>query len=308
MKKILFIIQIFVVAFTGFSGPLVEDYVSKDAKWLVHLDMEDLLSSQFGEFVVTQGQAALDKEMDSPVSVNIDRLLREMHSVTAYGTSFDDKVSDHSVIVIKTGDKAQAIIDGYIASLESEGESPVELLSGKRFPSYVIDEDLYFAFPEKDVLVVSKSYEEIELTAQLIDGKRESIAESDMFVTMDRGDGFFLVSVLHRIADMKDFPPQARVLQKAKGAAFYAGEIGEDVEARIVLSTESNTVSEQLYRIVLGMLALVSFAEFENQSLSMLTENADVQRGDDFVSIYLRYPSQDIIYLLEKAFGAISDH
>ncbi|MCH6256557.1 hypothetical protein MLD52_08365 [Puniceicoccaceae bacterium K14] len=301
MKKTLFITQFFLASVvTAWATPLAEEHVAKEAKWLVHFDMEDLLYSQFGEFAMTHAQDIFDKEMESPVSINLRQLLKEMRSVTAYGTSFDDEAAENSVVVIKTGDKAQAIIDGYIASLEGEGHSSVEYMSRKRFPSYSIEDDLYFAFPEQDVLVLSKSYEKIEDTADLLEGKEENVSSSDMFKTLERGDGFFLVSILHRIADLKDFPPQARVLQKATAAAFYAGEDGTNVEAKIMLTTESKRVSEQLYRIVMGMLALVSFAEIENKSLSAITETMDIQKGDDFVSIHLNYPSEEIIELLNS--------
>lgn len=298
MKKIIFIAQFFLAAIASVAAPLSKDYVSKDAKWMVHIDVEQLLESKFGDLALAQAQKSLDEEMDSAMSINVEMLASEIHSITAYGSTFDEQAAENSVVVVKTGDKAQAIIDGYVATLEDGEENPVTILEDKEYPSYLIDNEVNVAFPEPTIMVVSKSYNTIERTADLLNGKGETISESEAFSNMDNGDGFFLVSVLQNFADLEKFPPQARVLKKAKAGAFYAGEAGDDFQVKLILSTEDEKVSEQLYRIVLGMLALVSFAEFEDQSLSVLTDGADIQKGSDFVSIHLKYPSEEILRLV----------
>jgi len=101
--------------------------------------------------------------------------------------------------------------------------------------------------------------------------------------------------------EMDKLPQQARILKKTTGAQISIGESGDAVKANLVLGAASPEVSEQLFRIVEGMLAIASFTELKDEALADMISGMDVQRNALSVSIDAQYPVLEFTKLLENA-------
>lgn len=284
-----------------FAAPLDKSYVGEDAKWLAHIDVEALMNASVSGLAIGELKEQIKKENDSKVSVDIDMVLAEIKSVTAYGAKIDQSGDTDGVLLIKTGNRFQAIVDGFIAhqELENEGEAPLKRLEDKPFTSYVLDDELYIAFPQKDLVIASKYFEQIEKAFEVVRGNSKNLAQSDDSLLLNNEDGFFLIATATGLSGLKDMPPQARILQKTKGGQLSIGEDAEDLRANLVLSTQNREVATQLYRIVQGMLALASFAQVENQEVMDVVDRIVVEQGENWVSIDFRYPAEKVLSLLK---------
>ncbi len=302
MKKIFFIVSIFVLGNLGFAAPLAKNQIASDAKWLAHIDFEKLTESSIGSYLLEITQGALAEEMDGPVSVNLEAVLQELHSATAYGTTFEDHPENHSILMIESGDKLKAIIDAFMIQIEesNEGEEKIKALENTPFETYLLDGELHLSFPKEGLIIAGKSFEQIERALSVIEGEIPSAAESDSGLELSGSDsaGFFFLASANGLDRLQDVPPQARLLQKATGAQIALGESAAHLHANLVLSTSGPKVSDQLSRILEGIIALVSFAQVGNQNLDKLTEGMSVQYGDDYVSLDMKYPTEDTIKML----------
>lgn len=290
------------------AAPFDPTHISKDSKWLAHLDVDRLKTSAIGQVLIDSLKTAMEeqKKKEGGVTLNVDAVLAEIHSVTTYGLSFDNKPENQSVLIVKTGPKAQAIIDGYVASQElaNDGKTPFKLLTGTNFPAYLVSNQIYLTFPRKDLILVSKELKQVDEALAVIDGRTPRISASSPLLGAGMGNEFFLLASANGLDTLKDMPPQARILQKATGVHVALGERGDNMRSRISLSTSGPEVSSQLRRIIDGMIALASLAEVENQSLAKLTESIVVESSDTVVSVDLSYPVEDIKALFTAAMTA----
>ncbi len=284
------------------AAPLVKSEIAKDAKWLAHIDMEGLMQSSFSEMGVSKLKEAINEANEGKVSIDVDLVLSEIKSLTAYGASFTETAATESVIILKTGDRLQAIFAGLVAHQEMEGtESPLKLLEDKPYPTYLLEGELYLAFPDKNYAIAGKSFERIEKAYAVIVGKADSLEDSDQKLVLNEESGFFMMVTANGIDSLKNVPPQARMLQKTKGGQLSIGETNGQFRANVILTTEGPKVSMQLSQIVRGLLALASFTQVENQSMMEVVDSVDVRQGDDFVSLDFRYPIEKLMSLLGTA-------
>lgn len=302
MKSIIHLTAAVALGNFTWSAPLDKGIVSDEAKWLAHLDMQALKDSMIGGFALARVKEEIAKENDAPISIDIDLVAEELHSVTAYGTSFDKEPDKNSVLIVRTGPRARSIIDAYIASmeLELEGKTGIKRLDDKAHDTYLIGNEVYASFLREDLWVSSKSYDQIEMAQRVIEGETRNLNASDSDLLIKEGSGFFFLATAYGLDSLGDVPPQAKILQKAKGAQVGLGERGDMFRANLALSTPDAEVSSQLSRIVQGMVALASFTEVGNESLSTLMSNLDVEESDRYVSFDIEYPVTGLIAILKK--------
>ncbi len=313
MNKLIFIFTAAAIGFTSFGAPLDKKNVASDAQWLAHLDFEDLKDSKIGEFLLATLREEIAKNNDSPISIDVDLVAEELHSLTAYGSSITENPEENSILVVKTGDRARSIIDGYLATLEMEtdGKSGIKKLDDKAHDTYLVGNELYAAFLEDDVWVSSKSYDQIEKVQKVFEGGINNIENSDSNLMRAEEPGFFFLATVEGFDAIADMPAQARVLQKAQGGQVALGEEGDMFKTKITLSTPDADTSNQLSRIIQGMVALASFAEVGDERLNTLMNNLVVEEEDRLVSIGLEYPVEGLINIVktlaEKGKEAIND-
>ncbi|MBK1877735.1 hypothetical protein [Pelagicoccus mobilis] len=291
------------------AAPLVQTEIAKDAKWLAHIDMEGILESSFADLGVAKLKEEIAKNNQSAISIDVDLVLDEIKSVTAYGASFEEDAANKSVVILRTGDRLQAIFDGFLAAQELEGnEIPLKRVGDKPYQTYLLEGELYLAFPNKNYAIAGKSFEQIEHAYEVIQGKADNLSATEQKLVLNADSGFFLMVTAKGIDSFKNVPPQARMLQKTKGGQVSIGESEGSFKANVMLTTANEEVSLQLYRIVQGMLALASFTQVENQSMMEIVDSVDVRQGEDFVSLDFQYPVEKLMKLVEVLAKEAASH
>ncbi|EDY83458.1 hypothetical protein VDG1235_3085 [Verrucomicrobiia bacterium DG1235] len=291
------------------AGPLEQSEIAKDAKWLAHIDMEGLMESSFSDLGVSKLKEVIEESNESAISVDIDLVLKEIKSITAYGVSLNEAAANESVLILKTGDRLQAIFDGFLAhhEINSEEEMPLKRIEDMKYETFLIGDELYLAFPHQQYAIASKSYERIEQAYAVIDGRSDSLKDTKDKLVLNSDSGFFMMVTASGINNLKNVPPQARMLQKTKGGQLSIGESEGMFRANVILTTANRETSLQLFRIVQGMLALASFTQVENQSMMEIVDSVNVQQGDDFVSLDFQYPIERLMGLLNTVVGEMAE-
>ncbi len=309
MKNIIYTITALVIGSANWAAPLDKSSVSGDAQWLAHIDLEAFTESALGDYAMGILKEEIAKNNDTPISVDIDLVAQEIHSLTAFGTSLTENPEENSVLIVKTGNRARSIIDGYIATaeLETDGKTGIKRLEDKDIDTYLIGNELYASFLRDDVWVSSKSYDQIEKVQSVINGRSDNLTDTDSRLLVKDDPGFFFLATAEGFDKLGDMPAQARVLQKAQGGQIAFGERGDMFLANLALLTPDPDVSSQLSRIIQGMVALASFAEIGDERLDTLMNNLAVEEADRHVSINLEYPVSGLINILSTLAAEAED-
>ena len=281
------------------AAPLDKGQVASDARWLAHLDMQAFQETTIGEFLL----GAFEEEFGgdkSSVSFDVEGLLGELQSVTAYGAELGIATQGESVLVARTGDKVRPMIDAYIATqeLEKNGKTGFKKLEGKDYLTYLVGNEVYLVFPSDGMVMASRSFEQVEEALAVVEGAARSLDNGDSELILSDTDGFFFLASANGIDSIDGVPPQAKLLQKAKGGQFALGERDDKVVSKIRLSTAGPEVSGHLASIAKGLVALASFTEVGGERLDRLMDSVEVKSEGDLVSISLDYPAEEIVRLL----------
>ena len=282
------------------AAPFDPARVSADTKWLAHVDLDGLKDSKVGSFIIARIKSELAKKEQTKLSIDFDGMLQQIHSLTAYGTSFEDSPENHSVLLVQAGPKAQSIVEGFLAGQElaNDGKVPFKTVTGKSFPTYLFGNEIYLTFPRKDLILISRQFDQVERALSVIDGRLAPIKKSDPLIASTNANGFFFIASANGFNRLKEMPAQARLLQKASGVQVALGETGSNLAARVTLLTTDSEVSTNMTKVVEGMLAMASFVQIQDQNLSRLTQSITVDQSDRAVSIGLTYPSDEVVKLL----------
>ena len=287
------------IAVLANAAPLDKKQVANDASWLAHLDLQALQETTIGEFLL----GAFEEEFggdESSVSFDMEGLLGELQSVTAYGAELGIATQGESVLVARTGEKAKPMIDAYIATqeLEKDGKTGFKKLDGKDYLTYLVGNEVYLAFPSDGLVMASRSFEQVERALAVLDGDAKSLNNGDSELILTDTDGYFFLASANGIDSIDGVPPQAKLLQKAKGGQIALGERDDNLVSKIRLSTSGPEVSGHLASIAKGLVALASFTEVGGERLDRLMNSVEVESEGDMVSISLDYPADEIVRLL----------
>ncbi len=287
---------------TALAAPLKTSYLAANTAWLAHLDLDNLQQTVSGRELVTTIKDAIAKNKNSGLSLDVDAVLAELHSFTAYGTTFDQNSANNSVLILEVGPKARAILDGIIAAQELNGTaSKIKVESAD---TYLVDGQLHLKFATPTLVLASKSSAQIETSHRVILGQSPAYSPKNSKLLLSPTDGFFLIAAANGFNQIADLPPQARVLQKATGAQLALGEDNQNIHAELALATTGAEVSDQLARIIEGMAALITFAETGDQNLAKLAQAIVVKKAGGRVNVTFTYPAKE----LEKIFTAVSQN
>ncbi|MBE7540480.1 MAG: hypothetical protein HS122_18985 [Opitutaceae bacterium] len=285
------------------AAPFDPAQVAKDTKWLAHVDLDGLKASKIGGFVIDRIKTEIAKKeqsRQSNISIDVDGIIQQIHSLTAYGNSFENNPQNHAVLLVQAGPKVQTIVEGFLAGqeLSHDGKVPFKTVVGKSFPTYLFANEVYLTFPRRDLILISKQFDQVEQALSVIDGRIAPIERSDPLLASANSRGFFFIASANGFDRLKEMPAQARLLQKATGVQVALGEMGANLAARVTLLTANAEVSTNMSKIVQGIIAMASFVQVQDQNINRLAQSITVDQSEHSVSVGLTFPSEDAIKLL----------
>jgi hypothetical protein len=143
----------------------------------------------------------------------------------------------------------------------------------------------------------------------VLQGKAANLSSAETFEGFPEvSDGFFFVAVAEGFNRLAPIPPQAQVLQMAEGGRIVLGENAEKLFAHVALKTRTQEVSTQLQHVIQGALALISFANSQQEELVQLARSAKVTGGDRLVSVSVEYPVKQLLELVDELHSSFGEH
>ena len=283
------------------AAPLDKQQISPNAKWILHLDVDNFKATRTGK---TVGRQILDKLWTNPKTelknkFNVDVDWSQLQSVTLFGTEFDPGEKEDGVVLIKVDKPAfenirsgmekavvqTALLGSLLTKTETEGLTVFQA------------KDLMTVhFSQNGLIILSKQAGLVKSANDVATGRSPSLSNSDTFSDLTPApDSFFFIALAEGFSK-KNIPlANAQILQQADGGRLALGERSDRLALSIVLRTRTVEICQQIYQTVNGMLALVSLSQSDKPEIMQLVQNTKISSKDKMVQMDVEYPVQNVI-------------
>lgn len=281
------------------AAPLQHDKISRDAKWILHLDLDHLRKTQVGSFLINDlvRKKLEQKKPDLPFDFNLP--LDKVHGVTAYGTDFEKGPEANGVLLVDADQKIHEVAVALLiqqAEAGKAGEGPVKQLKQEDTGVYSIDDEVFVSVQPGEHLILGKSLKQVERAREILRTKESTLSGTETFQQFPKAShAFFFLATAQGFSSNSSIPPQARILQMADAARLVLGEKAEHIFLDLSLQAKDPEVSNQIQMVLQGMVALLSLSQQENPDLLAIANTAKVNRTNHLVSVNLQVPIAKVI-------------
>ena len=281
------------------AGPLQPATIPDNAKWIIHLDVEKLLTTQLGGYV---GRTFVDRKLAKPVrdleQWGIDFDWRDIEGITVYGTDFTKHPDRNAVLLIKSPFNFAEAMEVVMDRVAAHGgdDRPIEKLQTEPYAIYSAKGEVFGTPFGKEQFLLSKSKAELEKARSVLDGKGASLATSKRFPGLAAAeDGFLVAAVAEGFQSSIKLPPQVSGLKNAESGQIKAGEKADKVFVNLSVHTRDAESATQIQQVLQGLLALATLSQEQNKDLALLVQGAKVGGAEKTVTVNVEVPSETII-------------
>lgn len=296
------------VASTALGGPINPREVPAKSRAIVHVDIEALLESEIGEFILDHADG-LDELQEVKQELGIDPL-KDISDITVCLLGNDE---EDVVILATVSDAIEAVLEK-LDDFGDEIDHDVRQRYGGDLHTFRIDGKRVGALVREARggyrIAVSPNADLLEIVGETIDGDRESIRGRDHALGRIRArDGAFIQLMVFDLSDLpmnRELPGQ--IADKVTGVFAQIGEADGKVffNARIGLDDEDD--AKDLVKVGQGFLALLTFAQMlddeHDEELAMVIELAKslwIDRDGSVVEVSLELDAEQVMELIEQA-------
>jgi hypothetical protein len=295
-------------AATAAANPLAAndirtESVSAEAKWLLHLNLDTFRETSIGKYLFESFVKPRADETPMGFRIKTEDIYEGVHAITAYGNTYQVDTDAIGVLLIRMEENLKSIFEAALIQQEAAGgENPdIRTVQADPYSVYTKGDELFAAILPQDVVVISKSLDQLVSAVDVVEDRAPGLDESDSdFSGMTRAGGtFFFLATAEGFNQSGAIPPQARVLQMAEAARLALGEGPDDLFLNLTLMAQNEKVRDQLAKIIQGLLALVSLTQIDNQDLAELALNTEVVSQGREVTVALNYPVEQVLQLVK---------
>ena len=287
---------------SAIAGPVDLSKVSTESKWALHVDVEGLLASDLGRFLLDQAKSKGDlSQLDELMSTIGFDPLKDLAGVTLWGRSYEP---DAGVLIVKGRFNADKLL-----SLIEEQKLGTFDYKGKLVHHWVNkpnEKQSYGVFWADDVIVVSESRSALEFA---LDTFSENAATGAALpgVTKLFTDSFVVIAA----KDLQSATgAQAASLQNISSLLVRVGETQGNLFIKANVGAISETDGEELRQLASGMLAFAKMSTRHSQDkgakeLASLLDSVKIGGKGANIELEVEIPVEELVKLAGFAQEAI---
>jgi hypothetical protein len=278
------------------ASPLPTQQIAADAKWVVHLDVEQFLKGKIGTHLlknVVEPQVAAPKEqLKSQLGFDLD--WNKIESVTAYGSGYQPDQDTTGVILIRSRLDLKGALDAALTK-EVPGMNVRKTGDAER-AIYSLNEGAFAVFESSGTLLISKYKEALDRAGSVLRGSSPNLTgTSTLSGYPDAASGFFLIALADGFSQHAELPPTAAILKQAVGAQVVLGETGDRLRLAVNVKAATADAARQIQQVAQGLLALASLNAAQNADFKVLTEAASITAAGQVVTLGAEVPVSSVI-------------
>jgi len=294
MKKFLIIILAFVLFMVMTqvteASKLKTSFIPANTQWVIHLDMDQFLSTQIAQLILTEHPKEIEKAKQEILKeLKLDPQ-KDIKSVTVFGHGKSEK---NAVVCIQGNfDKK------HILSLIQKEDDYKKSKYGK----YVIhtwDCSQYGVFARDDLVIISQKEESLKNVLDVMKGKKKNIKSVKLFTQLnDIPREAFLRAVVSNVSELAGMHSKAVILKHSGAAFFIAMEKKGYLKIKLKLTTGSSETAQNIDQMVKGLLAMGKMGAQEKEFPMDIIESLQTDVKGKVVQLEFRYPSEKLFKIL----------
>lgn len=283
------------------------DRIPSNAKWVLHIDLDQLRQGTVGRFLTGLAEQGLSNA-ELPFKADPKVLLSNIHSVTAFGDTYklgEAGINAAAVLVIDTEKPVQEVVEGFLVQQSyAEGAKVSIEKSGPQglYRVQMGDKGTLFVSVEPGGgIVVGRDPKELETGRFCLTGKGKSGGAPSAFQGLPSlPANFFFLALADGLNGAAKMPPQAKILQETDRVRIALGEASGDLRLQLLLEAKNNEVAKQIEQVLRGIAAFVSMAQPENQPLQQLAQGVKWNTESKLVKVDLSFPAEKAIQFIQE--------
>jgi len=277
------------MAVPAMGGGLVTKQVDGGAGWVLHFDVEAMLRSDLGKFIldeIDKKEEAQSKLADFRKTMGFDPL-EAIRGVTLYGPQAGEQAGVAIIDALVDQEKLLSLLQANETYKKlSYGDYVVHQWTDKPRPrrrhrdaeeepdDELIPGRMHFGcFYDEDTIVIASDARLLERALDVLDGERDSLAKTAALATLPKAlPGAFVIAAAEGIkAPVAKHRRGAAMFKNVSAASLQAGEADGTLFADIELITETEKQAAQLRQIIQGFVAFAMMMK-QNEEFAPLQE------------------------------------
>ena len=282
------------------AGPLNQQQVAADAKWLVHLDFDAVRDTKLADRI----QEVWLQDDTVKQGLNLIRVLigadltQDLHGVTFHGDRF---VEGDGVAIVHLDLDEDRIVSQL--SLRSKHQSEVygdnQLHTWTSPPRAKEFRRISGCFYRPSLVVFGQELDDVKAALDVLDGKLPSLAGSDSPLAADLPDGTMFAAGATGL-DSADVPVLSPIVRQSGLLWLIAGEHEGEAFAQAGLVTNSSEVASLIRQIVEGFIALAILQHGSDEDVKGMLQAIELATDAGTVTVELRGDGDNVMKLIER--------
>jgi hypothetical protein len=286
------------------AGELAANEVPAQANWVVHLNHEAFLGSRIGELIQGELKAqGADKQLESFATIFGFHPLNDVRDVTLYGLGQDQE----KAVVLVDGrfdtDKLLAVVqmNPQHKEIPHHGVTIHRWLQedDKKEGKEATSRMMYGAIHEGRLVAMSAGLDAVKSAVDTLKSPTAGAAAGLSERTSARDGAFFQV-VGTGVGAMVGDEPKAALLRETEALTLTAGDNGGNVFIELALEGASMEVTENMTKMLEGMIALAKLAAQEQPKLAALAEQVRISSAGKTTQARFEADAQTVFDFLKK--------
>jgi hypothetical protein len=284
--------------------------VAGDAKWVAHLDVEVLLKSAIGKFILAEAEKKegfIDGILKIREAFGFDPL-SDVRGLTLYGKKVGGQGGvvlfhatanqDKLLAVLKLNDTHKEIAYGDRTLHQwTDPPKPAQEPGAEPTPG----KTQFGTFYDDKTIVIASSLDLLKGAIDVLDGKADSLAKTTALSLLPKpAPGAFLIAAAQDIdLAAQANQPKTAMARNVTDAALQAGERDGALFASATLVTKTPEKAAQVRKVVQGLVAIAQMWMQEKPDAPVLGEKIEVGGTDNVVQLQMAVPTESLIQMLK---------
>ncbi len=282
------------------SATLPANMVPGNAKWVLHLDVKQFLSTKLSDMLKKNYMGDFDEHMQKLSAEFKFDPFNDTTGITVFGT---DK-GDENLVVCWAGkfDKP------HLLSLLAKAPGYKTLKYGK-FTLHNWEKEQFGVFVNTGMLMWARNESAIKNALDTFRGKKKNMTASSLMSQMkDIPGDAFLRAAANNIAALADDDEASMILKNTGMALFIAMERNENLKLNLRLTTDTPETAKNIEQIVNGFMGMAKMQKESKDPWWDLLDNLKTKLKGNILQFELTYPSKALLAMLEHKKDHKHDH
>lgn len=267
---------------------LQKSIIPAEASWVIHFDLQKFIATRIGNHLMNEKDALGlgKKNSEFQKKYRID-LLEDIDGVTVFGFGPGEK----NVVACLQGNLNR----DYLLELLGEEESHREIPHGK-YTIHNWDRDEYGAFASDRLALIGPSQEAIEMTLDVIAGKKANIGTSQMNdYIKDIPSNAFMAAMAKDISSLAKGDSKVFIIKKTESAMFSLAEIDDNFNIRVNFTAKTVEDAQNMENVLRGLISLANMQLEEMKTDFKVPEDIVIATDGKKVFMEMNYPSKALL-------------